>query len=59
MGSKTINNDINAIKEVREPFNERKSNLNHEERNRIRERLHNFLKEDGLTNEQKNKLNNF
>ena len=59
MGSKTINNDINAIKEVREPFNERKSNLNHEERNRIRERLYNFLKEDGLTNEQKNKLNNF
>ena len=59
MGSKTINNDINAIKEVREPCNERKSNLNHEERNRIRERLYNFLKEDGLTNEQKNKLNNF
>ena len=48
MESKTINN---AIKEVRELFNEVRSNLSHEEINRIRklfriEAVHNFLKEE-------------
>ena len=59
MKSTTINNDINAIKEVRELFNERRSSLNREERNRIREKLYNFSKEDSLTNKQKNSLKNF
>ena len=36
MESTTVNHNINAIKEVRELFNERRSILNHEERNRIR-----------------------
>ena len=58
MDSATINNNINAIKEVRELFNERRSSLNHEERNRIREKLYNFSKEDSLTNKQKNSLKN-
>ena len=68
MESTTINNDINAIKEVRELFNERRSNLIREERNRIREKLYkkkaiyNFLKEKeqegNLTNKQKNVLKN-
>ena len=58
MESTTINNDIDAIKEVRELFNEHRSNLNCEERNRIREKLYNFLKEDSLTNKQKNSLKN-
>ena len=35
----TISNDINAIKEVRELFNERRSNLSCEETKRIREKL--------------------
>ena len=39
MESVTVNNDINTIKEVRELFNERRSILNCEERNRIREKL--------------------
>ena len=59
MDSATINNNINAIKEVRELFNERRSSLNHEERNRIREKLYNFSKEDSLANNQKNSLKNF
>ena len=59
MESTIINNDINAIKEVRELFNERRSSLNREERNRIREKLYNFSKEDSLTNKQKNSLKNF
>ena len=42
----TINKDINAVKEVRELFNERRSSLNRQKRNRIREKLHKFLKED-------------
>ena len=42
----TINKDINAVKEVRELFNERRSSLNRQERNRIREKLHKFSKED-------------
>ena len=58
MESTTINNDINVIKEVRELFNERRSSLNREERNRIREKLYNFSKEDSLTNKQKNSLKN-
>ena len=53
------NNDINAIEEVRELFNERRSILNHEETKRIREKLYNFLNEGSLTNEQKNSLKNF
>ena len=40
MESTTINNDINAIKEVRELFNELKSNLSREEINRIRKELY-------------------
>ena len=36
MESTTTNNDINAIKEVREFFNEHRSNLIREERNRIK-----------------------
>ena len=36
MESTTTNNDINAIKEVRELFNEHRSNLIREERNRIK-----------------------
>ena len=51
MESRTANNDINAIKEVRELFNELKSNLSREETKRIRKELYkketvyNFLKE--------------
>ena len=40
MESTTINNDINAIKEVRELFNELKSNLSREETKRIRNELY-------------------
>ena len=63
MESKTTNNDINAIKEVRELFNERRSTLNREEIKEIREKLYkkeavyNFLKEkeqkDSLTIEKR------
>ena len=58
MESTRINNDINAVKEVRELFNERRSNLSREETKRIREKLYkkeaiyNFLKEK----EQKDSL---
>ena len=51
MGSKTVNKDINVIKEVRELFNEVRSNLSREGINRIRKELYkkeavyNFLKE--------------
>ena len=65
MESTTINK---AIKEVRELFNELRSNLSHEEINRIREKLYkkesdyNSLKEkeqkDSLTNEEKKVLKN-
>ena len=68
MESRTTNNDINAIKEVRELFNELRSNLSREETKRIRKKLHkkeavyNFLKEKeqegSLTNKQKNVLKN-
>ena len=62
------NNGINAIKELRELFNEVRSNLSREERKRIRKELYkkevvyNFLKEKeqegSLTNKQKNVLKN-
>ena len=65
MESRTTNNDINAIKEVRELFNELRSNLSCEEINRFRKELYkketvsNILNEkDSLTNKQKNKLKN-
>ena len=65
MGSKTANNDINAIKEVRELSNGVRSNLSREETTRIRKRLYkkeavyNFLKEkDGLTDKEKIALKN-
>ena len=60
------NNGINAIKEARKLFNERRSNLSRKETNQIREKLYkkevvyNFLKEKeqegSLTNKQKNVL---
>ena len=62
------NNGINAIKEARKLFNERRSNLSRKETNQIREKLYkkevvyNFLKEKeqegSLTNKQKNVLKN-
>ena len=62
MESTTINN---AIKEVRELFNELRSNLSREEINRIRKELYkkeavyNFLKEkDDLTDKEKIVLKN-
>ena len=68
MESRTSNNVINAIKEVRELFNEIRSNLSCEETKRIRRELYkkevvyNFLKEKeqegSLTNKQKNMLKN-
>ena len=60
MESATINNNINAIKEFRELFNELKSNLLRKETKRIRKKIHkkeavyNFLKE----NEQNGSLTN-
>ena len=65
MESRTRNDVINAIKEVRELFNELRSNLSREEINRIRKELYkkeavyNFLKEkDGLTDKEKIVLKN-
>ena len=68
MKSTNQNNRINAIKEVRELFNEVRSNLSREETKRIRKELYkkevvyNFLKEKeqegSLTNKQKNVLKN-
>ena len=62
MESTTINN---AIKEVRELFNELRSNFSREETNKIRKELYkkeavyNFLKEkDGLTDKEKILLKN-
>ena len=40
MESTTINNDINAIKEVRELIKEIKSNYSHEEIKEIRKKLY-------------------
>ena len=64
--STTINNGINAIKEVRKLFNELISNLSDEETKRIRKKLHTIeavysvLKEKeqkgSLTSRQKNML---
>ena len=51
MESSTSNNYINAIKDVRKLLNELRSNLSHEEINRIRKKLfkkevvYNILKE--------------
>ena len=65
MESTTINNNINAIKEVRELINELRSNLSREETKRIRnelykkEAVYNFLKgKDGLTDKEKIVLKN-
>ena len=68
MESITINNNINAIKEVTKLFNEIRSNLSHEEINKIREKLYkneatyDSLKEKeqkgSLTNEEKKVLKN-
>ena len=65
MESRTTNNVINAIKEVRELLNELKSNLSREEINRIRKELYkkeavyNFQKQkDGLTDKEKIVLKN-
>ena len=65
MESRTTNNLINAIKEVRELFNELRSNLSREETKRIRnelykkEAIYSFLKEkDGLTDKEKIVLKN-
>ena len=58
-------NNHNAIKKVRELFNELRSNISREEKKRIREKLYkkeavyNFLKEkDGLTDKEKIVLKN-
>ena len=40
MESTTLNNNINAIKEVRELFNELRSNLSREETKRVRKELY-------------------
>ena len=68
MESTTINNNINAIKEVRKLLNEIRSNLSREEINKIREKLYknkatyDSLKEKeqkgSLTNEEKKVLKN-
>ena len=68
MESTTIDNGINAIKEVRKLFNELRSNLSHEETKRIRKKLHiieaacSVLKEKeqkgSLTSRHKNMLRN-
>ena len=63
MESRTTNNDINTIEEVRELFNELRSNLSTEDTKRIRKELYNkeavynFLK-DSLTNKEKIVLKN-
>ena len=68
MESTTINNSINAIKEVRKLFSDVRNNLSHEETKRIRKELckkevvYNFLKEKeqegSLTNKEKKVLKN-
>ena len=68
MESTTINNSINAIKEVRKFFNELRGNLSHEETNRIWKKLrrieavYSVLKEKeqkgSLTSRQRNMLRN-
>ena len=66
--SQASNNNINAIKDARKLFNERRSNLLRKEINEIRKKLHkkeavyNFLQEKkqkgSLTNKQKKMLKN-
>ena len=68
MEFRSQNNGINAIKEGRTLFNERRSNLLRKETNKIRKKLnrkevvHNFLKKkeqnDSLTNREKRVLKN-
>ena len=68
MESRNANNVIKAIKEVRELFNELKSNYSRKEVKEIRKKLYkkesayNFLKEkeqkDGLTDKEKIVLKN-
>ena len=68
MESTTINNGINAIKEVRKLFNDVRNNLSHEKAKRIRKKIHRIeavysvLKEKeqkrSLTSRQKNMLIN-
>ena len=65
MESRTTNNVITAIKEVRKFFNDVRSNLSREEIDRIRnelykkEAVYNFLKEkNGLTDKEKIVLKN-
>ena len=65
MESRSINNVINAIKEVRELFNEIRNNLSRKKANKIgnelykKEAVYNFLKEkDGLTDKEKIVLKN-
>ena len=68
MEPKRQNNDINAIQEIRQLFNELRSNPSREEISRIRKKLnknevdYNSLKEieqkDSLTNEEKKELKN-
>ena len=65
MDSKTTNNIINKLKEVRELFNEVRSNLSRGETKRIRNKLYkkesiyNFLKEKNtLTDKEKIVLKN-
>ena len=54
MESTTINDNINAIKEVRGLFNELKSNYSYEQRKKIREKL--VIMSDKETNDIINEL---
>ena len=61
MESRTTNNDINVIKEVRELFNELRSKETKKIRNELykKETVYNFLKEkDRLTDKEKIVLKN-
>ena len=65
MEAKRQNNDINAVQETKQLFNELRSNVSREEINRIRKKLnkneadYNSLKEKGsLTNKDKKELKN-
>ena len=51
----TINNVINVIKEVRELFNERRSNLSRKETKRIREKLYKLYRKEAVYNFLKEK----
>ena len=52
MESTTINNGINAIKEVRKLFNNVRNNLSHEETKRIRKKLHRIEAVDSVLKEK-------